>query len=121
MCLDLFLPHLRDLALTSVTGDVTHLTVVATPRASTARCPLCHQPSQRVHSRYRRTLADLPWSATPVHLCVHVRRFRCTNTECARTIFCERLEPLAAAWARRTQLACRTVVGVFASPLEKVH
>ncbi len=112
MCLDLFLPHLRDLDLESVTGDATHLTVVATPHAPTAVCPLCQQPSGRVHSRYRRTLADLPWSAMPVRLSVHVRRFRCTNTACARTIFCERLEPVAAAWARRTHLACSTLAEI---------
>lgn len=112
MCLDLFLPHLRDLDVESVTGDATHLTVVASPRAPTAVCPLCQQPSRRVHSRYRRTLADLPWSATPVRLSVHVRRFRCMNKACARTIFCERLEPVAATWARRTHLACSALIEI---------
>jgi hypothetical protein len=34
---------------------------------------------------------------------VHVRRFFCTNRDCARTIFCERLEPLAVAYGRRTE------------------
>jgi transposase len=98
-----FLPHLRDLALESVTGDADRVTVVARTRAPTACCPRCHQPSSRVHSKYRRILTDLPWSATPVTLQVYVRRFVCPNRDCVRTIFCERLEPLAVAYGRRTR------------------
>ncbi|WP_244560591.1 MULTISPECIES: transposase family protein [Azospirillum] len=28
-------------------------------------CPRCHAPSSRVHSRYERRLADLPWQGRP--------------------------------------------------------
>jgi transposase len=103
MCRTTFLPHRHDLALESVTGDAEHLTVVATARAPTAACPRCQQPSGRVHSTYWRKLTDLPWSATPVTLHVHVRRFVCANRDCGRAIFCERLAPLAVAYGRRTQ------------------
>ena len=103
MCLTTFLSHLHHLTVEAVTGDADHLTVVATARAPTAVCPLCQQPSRRVHSTYWRMLTDLPWSATPVTLRVQVRRFFCTNRDCARTIFCERLEPLAVAYGRRTE------------------
>ena len=38
-------------------------TIILTARTcgESARCPMCGQPSSRVHSRYHRTLADLPW------------------------------------------------------------
>jgi transposase len=103
MCLTIFLPHLHDFVLETVTGDAAHVTVEATARTPTAVCPLCQHPSGRVHSNYRRILMDLPWSATPVTLRVQVRRFFCTNRDCARVIFCERIEPLAVAYGRRTQ------------------
>lgn len=28
-------------------------------------CPLCNKKSRKVHSRYRRHLADLPWADVP--------------------------------------------------------
>jgi len=67
-----------------------------------AACPLCHQPSARLHSRYRRRLADLPWQGRTVELQVRVRRFRCTNMTCSRRIFAERLPTVAMPKARRT-------------------
>jgi hypothetical protein len=36
------------------------LTLVLKNTTATAACPLCGQPSHRVHSRYQRKLADLP-------------------------------------------------------------
>ncbi len=69
----------------------------------TTACPLCHQPSRHVHSRYTRTLADLPWARIPVRLRLRVRRFFCDQTDCRRRIFSERLDPAIAAYARRTR------------------
>jgi transposase len=70
---------------------------------TTAQCPKCLQVSIRIHSRYRRKLADLPWANIPVRTEISVRRFFCDNPECARRIFSERLTTIAAPWARRTQ------------------
>jgi transposase len=53
--------------------------------------------------RYQRTVADLPWADLAIRLLVRVRRFRCDNPTCPRAIFCERLGPAIAAYARRTQ------------------
>jgi len=65
-----------------------------------AVCPDCLQPTLRVHGRSWRTLADLPWAATPVQLRVHVRRFWCETPRWARTTFPERLPELAPHSAR---------------------
>ena len=37
-----------------------NLTLLAEPEARYARCPLCDRTSGRVHSRYARTVSDLP-------------------------------------------------------------
>jgi len=67
-----------------------------------AQCPLCGSFTQRVHSRYERTLADLPCVHFTLTLLVTVSKFFCPNPECHRRIFTERLPTVAAPWARKT-------------------
>ena len=69
--------------------------------ASRCRCPVCGRGSSRIHSRYSRTVSDLPWHGISVLLEVRARRFFCDDPACARKIFCERL-PEIAAHARKT-------------------
>jgi transposase len=77
------------------------LVVLALASSSVAAdCPSCGQPSQRVHSRYRRTLADLPACGRRVILRITARRFFCRQPGCARSVFCERLPGLARPYAR---------------------
>src|SRR6266516_2008205 len=78
------------------------ITAVVTTTSEEAECPLCRRPSARIHSRYVRAVADLPCMGCAVHLELHVRRFFCTNSECARQIFTERLPTVVAPYARRT-------------------
>ena len=75
--------------------------ISASSRARRARCPVCGRGSSRVHSRYRRTVSDLPWHGISVELEVCARRFFCDEASCERRIFCERL-PDVAARARKT-------------------
>ena len=42
------------------------LTVCAGVAAAYARCPVCKRRSERVHSRYERTVSDLPWRGISV-------------------------------------------------------
>jgi len=58
-----------------------------------AMCPDCATPSTSLHSRYDRTLSDLPVSGSTVRLRLSVRRFRCTHTSCQRRTFSEPLAP----------------------------
>jgi transposase len=90
------------------------ITLTLRPRSRTARCPLCGRRSGRVHSRYERTLADLPWGGHTVVLRLRARRLFCDNARCERRIFAERLPGVAAPWARRTaRLAGRqTAIGL---------
>ena len=78
------------------------LTLVLASTQPTRCCPVCSQPSTRVHSRYTRTLADLPCQGRLVRLQIAVRRFRCGEPTCRRATFAEQWPGLAAAYARRT-------------------
>jgi transposase len=83
-------------------AEAGHLIFSVTSTHTTAQCPLCGSPTQRVHSRYERTLADLPCVHFTLTLLVTVSKFFCPNLECHRRIFTERFPAVAAPWARKT-------------------
>jgi hypothetical protein len=60
------LPAHKLLNLIGVRADENSITLSAKASASTARCLVCGKRSKRVHSRYTRTLANLPWQGVPV-------------------------------------------------------
>ena len=91
----------------TVTGDL--ITITASGRRETVPCPACGTTAMRVHSRYQRTLADLPWQGTRVRLAATVRRFFCDVAGCERRIFAERLPETAARYARCTGRAATLV------------
>ena len=84
----------------SFDGDLA--TIYVSTTNSAAECPLCRRPSQRIHGRYTRTLADLPWCGTPLRLRVRVRKFFCDEYSCERKIFAERLDGVTQPFARGT-------------------
>jgi transposase len=96
------LPDPTCLHLQLLDGSSTTITLVVRTTTEEAECPLCHQRSSRIHSRYVREVADLPWMGCAVRLQLHVRRFFCSHSECARQIFTERLPSVVAPYARRT-------------------
>ena len=89
-------------AESAVFGDTGTLITVRHARKTSA-CPRCGRISERVHSRYRRRLLDLPVAGRPVRLIVVARRFRCDAVLCGQHIFTERFDKdVLAPWARRT-------------------
>ena len=77
------------------------ITVRSAARASA--CPSCGSLSERVHSRYRRHLADLPIAGRPARLVITARRFYCNAVLCGRRVFAERFDAdVLVPWARRT-------------------
>jgi len=90
------------------------IAVTLRSRAYQTRCPLCRRRSKRTHSRYERTLADLPWGEHAITIKLGVRRMFCDNALCKRHIFTERLPGVAAPWAcKTTRLTDRlTAVGL---------
>ena len=92
----------RQLIVEEVIVETERIVINCRSRLSAPRCPSCRRVSSRMHSRYKRRIADLPWQGCPVVLCVHVRRLRCANRRCEQRIFAERAEDVAARHARRT-------------------
>jgi transposase len=68
-------------------------------------CPGCGSRSSRVHSRYRRTIGDLPWEGLPVRILLQARKFFCVDERCSRRIFTEQLPGMVGRYARRS---CRS-------------
>jgi len=58
--------------------------------------------STRVHSRYRRHLADLPVSGRPVEVVLLVRRFFCVHVDCDACTFVEQVPGLTERHARQS-------------------
>jgi len=67
-----------------------------------SRCPSCQTASERVHSYYIRTLADLPSSGRRVVLELQVRKFRCRNGQCPQRILTERFPGFVHTQGRKT-------------------
>jgi transposase len=76
--------------------------VLAQSQTTSGSCPDCAQISSRIHSRYRRTLTDLPSSGHMVRLVLQVSRFFCGHPDCPRKTFAEPIPDLAERFARRT-------------------
>ena len=78
--------------------------VVIAARAAGARadCPRCGIAAARVHSRYRRRVADAPISGVPVVIELGVRRFFCDHPGCPKRTFAEQISGLTSRYARRS-------------------
>lgn len=91
--------HLESWNLDSVNHQIT-LSVSSTQ--AVACCPVCNHTTHRIHSRYERTLRDLPCVNYGLTILLQVCKFFCLNQACRRRIFTERLPQVALPWARRT-------------------
>jgi transposase len=102
MLTTLLLPADGDLHVEAVVLDEVSLTLLLCTTAPMARCPGCGTLSTRVHSRYTRTLRDVPCATRRVRWQLRVRRFFCPTPTCAFRTFAELLPQLARPSARRT-------------------
>jgi len=102
LCARLFIAVPDTIRLETLQVAAAGISVTMTTSTATALCPDCGTLATRVHSRYDRTLADLPWAETPVRICLTVQRFFCDQVSCRRATFSERLPTLAPPYARRT-------------------
>ncbi len=74
-----------------------------------SQCPRCQEMALRRHSFYTRQIADLPCLGVVSRVRVRCRRFFCDNDGCDQQIFRERLDDVAAVYARTSHrlLSCR--------------
>jgi transposase len=76
--------------------------IVEADGPGSARCPSCRHHSVARHSRYWRTIKDLPAHGQAVTLRVRVGRWRCHNARCAQAIFADRLGGVVAPRVQHT-------------------
>lgn len=103
MALQALLPDPTRLTLESLTVHGNDVVFTVKTIGATVVCPLCGATCQRIHSRYQRTLADLPWQANPVRIKMTARKFFCDNRECERRVFTEPIPTVAARYKRKTK------------------
>ncbi len=65
--------------LESFISEPNAITIVVSSKQLRPCCPNCDHPSESLHSRYRRMVADLPWHNVAVKLQLNTRKFRCRN------------------------------------------
>lgn len=99
-----FLPETKNLQIKSwlVDSIKAHVTLIISSIKTDVTCPVCTRSALKVHSYYKRTLADVPIADYTLTLELRVRKFFCGNGACSRRIFTERLIGIAEPWARRT-------------------
>ena len=99
--IDPLLPEPLGLASCHVQITAERTVILTRTTSVSAACPACGRLSSRIHSRYTRTLADLPGHGRPVQLRLDVRRFFCDSDGCCRRVFAERLPHVAGRYARQ--------------------
>lgn len=106
------LPHLALLVIDGVAADVNGVQIRGHARATRSRCGRCGRESNRVHSRYVRTLADAVIGGRPAAIRFAARRFFCDNPYCTAVTFAEQVPDLTARYARRTALLRGVVIAI---------
>jgi transposase len=100
------------IAVEAVYPTKTHLTIQVACLLKNAACPLCQHPSERIHSSYGRTVADVPCCGRRVTLALTVRKFVCGTPDCPRKIITLRLPALVQSYARMTNRLRDTLVAL---------
>lgn len=70
--------------------------------SESAKCKYCGKESFKVHSKYKREIADLPIMQYKVKLIIYVKKYTCVNPECGHKRFAEPL-PFAGEQSKRTE------------------
>src|ERR1700739_2560552 len=86
----------------NVTSDDQRFILEIRASATVARCPSCGAVCGRVHSRYRRTVADLRAAGRRAALILRARRFFCDDSAGERMLFTDRVKGGVEKGARRT-------------------
>jgi transposase len=78
------------ICVSSVRSTTTEVVLQIACRRISAACPLCQQPSERVHGHYGRTVADLPCAGRRVIFALTVRKLVWCTPTCSRQMIRER-------------------------------
>ena len=103
MLLEAILPQHPGLVVSSWKVEDKKVKVCLRSSRCSSICPSCGSVSERVHSRYVRSITDLPLCGHSLVYEIEVRRFFCEGRDCKHDIFCERLGEIANRYGRRTK------------------
>ena len=81
-----FLPLPEGMSIDQVQQSESQLTVIVISTSDSAPCPGCGCFSDHAHSRYQRTVKDLPCAGRRVVLRLSVRKFFCLTLTCQRKV-----------------------------------
>jgi transposase len=98
------LPHLAGVVIEAIEVGSEQVRIAVSSRSTVATCTRCGTDSDRVHSRYERTLADAAIAGQATSLRLRVRRFACQSADCPTRTFVEQIPGLTARYSRRTPL-----------------
>jgi len=101
-CCRVLLPQLSPVVVDDICRVDGVVRICAHPRARAARCVRSGRVSRRVHSTYRRHLADLPVAGQQTVLRLRVRRFFCDRVDCSTGTFVEQVSGLTDPHAQRS-------------------
>jgi transposase len=111
--LEIVFPHLGKVLVERVgAADGTVQVRARTRDGVVLACPGCGVPSRRVHSRYRRHIADAGFGGQDVVIDLSVRRLYCDMGSCPRRTFVEQVEGLTIRYGRYTPLLLRCLQAV---------
>lgn len=75
------LPNPTLLKLDRIVFKLEQIKIVVWASPPVGMCPDCGREVFQIHSRYLRTLADIPWQGVVGSLEIHARKFFCTVGE----------------------------------------
>lgn len=107
------LPLPEGLEITAVSTTDRGLQIRVISHRDRSICPRCSQPSQAIHSYYRRKPLELPCAGQLVRLELTVKKFFCRERTCPQKIFAERLPEFLEPSSRLTT-RLRTIVQAMA-------
>lgn len=96
-----FIPNELNFTLLNLDHNLTHVDFQVISNQISSHRPLCHFSTSKIHSKYVRTIGDLPVSGKIAQLKLHVIKLFCENTNCTRKIFTERFKHQLNFYGRR--------------------
>ncbi len=102
MLADIMFPTETQLRISGVVMEDESIAISAASANQKGVCPHCMNVSERIHSRYQRHPADVPFAGYAVRLDMTVHRFFCDNKFCDAKTFAERIPDFVKPYAHRT-------------------
>lgn len=81
---------LEEIRIINITENKNEIHFLAESEKTFCKCPKCNSLSNKIHSKYIRTIKDLPVNNKKVYINLITHKFFCINSNCNLKIFTER-------------------------------